>query len=113
MIDRENPLYRRLVEVVGREAAEAMLVATWPGLDPVWSPYLVWSNEHVAWWRPGRSGYTMDIREAGVYSETEARDIVAQATLVQEWDKSIPNELPVRLADLPEEARALVGRHTE
>jgi hypothetical protein len=70
---------------------------------------LIWSNEHVAWWRPGRSGYTMDIRQAGVYSETEAREIVAQATHVYRWDSSIPFELPVRLADLPAEARALVG----
>jgi hypothetical protein len=70
---------------------------------------LVWSNEHNAWWRPGSLGYSQDIREAGVFSETQARMIVARATTVQKWDTP-PSELPVRLMDLPEAAQALVGQ---
>jgi hypothetical protein len=42
-------------------------------------PFLVWSEEHGAWWRPGRSGYTQSIREAGRYSLDEAAEIVEKA----------------------------------
>lgn len=43
--------------------------------------YLVWSNEHQAWWRSGNRGYTRYIEEAGRYSEAAANAIVADATL--------------------------------
>lgn len=43
--------------------------------------YLIWSNQHQQWRRPGKSGYTGYIEEAGRYSEDEARAIVADATL--------------------------------
>lgn len=43
--------------------------------------YLVWSNEHQMWWRPGRSGYTPFIEEAGRYSHDDAARIVSSATL--------------------------------
>lgn len=42
-------------------------------------PWLVWSEEHGAWWKPGRRGYTRSIREAGRYSLDEAADIVEKA----------------------------------
>jgi hypothetical protein len=42
--------------------------------------YLVWSNEHEMWWRPGRSGYTGSIDEAGRHARAEADEIVATAT---------------------------------
>lgn len=41
--------------------------------------FLVWSEEHGAWWRPGHMGYTQSIREAGRYSLQEAADICAKA----------------------------------
>lgn len=34
--------------------------------------WLVWSNEHQAWWRPGLLGYTTEIIAAGRYSLEEA-----------------------------------------
>ena len=43
------------------------------------NPFLIWSEEHGAWWRPGRAGYTRSIREAGRYSLEEAGDIVKKA----------------------------------
>jgi hypothetical protein len=43
--------------------------------------YLVWSNQHGAWWRPNRRGYTSAIEEAGRYTLDEAQRIVANATL--------------------------------
>lgn len=36
------------------------------------SGWLVWSNEHGAWWRADRSGYTGSITEAGRYTFDEA-----------------------------------------
>jgi hypothetical protein len=43
--------------------------------------YLVWSNEHQAWWRGGHRGYTSSIEEAGRYERSDAEGIVAGATL--------------------------------
>lgn len=39
---------------------------------PLW---LVWSNEHKAWWGPRRHGYYVDIAAAGRYSYDDAVDI--------------------------------------
>lgn len=62
--------------------------------------YLIWSNEHRAWWRPDSFGYSPDIRGAGVYSRNEARDICDKATF--DWTHA-PNEIVVRMEDLPDE----------
>ena len=43
---------------------------------PAW---LIWSNEHRAWWRAGGNGYTMQVSQAGLYSEADALDICARA----------------------------------
>ena len=40
--------------------------------------YLIWSEEHGAWWKANKTGYTRFIREAGRYSLEEAIDIVRQ-----------------------------------
>jgi hypothetical protein len=41
--------------------------------------YVIWSEEHGAWWRPGKTGYTRSLREAGCYSKAEAEAIVESA----------------------------------
>ena len=41
--------------------------------------WLVWSNEHGAWWGPARWGYEREIARAGRYLEPEADDIVDKA----------------------------------
>lgn len=41
--------------------------------------YLVWSEEHGAWWRANKYGYTREILEAGMYSEEDAREIIKEA----------------------------------
>jgi hypothetical protein len=38
-------------------------------------PYLIWSNEHGAWWRYGREGYTRSLILAGRYTRQEAIEI--------------------------------------
>jgi hypothetical protein len=39
--------------------------------------WVIWSEEHGAWWRVGRAGYTRSLVSAGRYSETEAKAIEA------------------------------------
>lgn len=42
--------------------------------------YLLWSNKHEAWWKPGAWGYTNVQSEAGRFTEAEAtRYVVASA----------------------------------
>jgi hypothetical protein len=41
--------------------------------------YLIWSEEHGAWWKAGRTGYTRALVHAGRYGEAEAIGIVGEA----------------------------------
>jgi hypothetical protein len=41
--------------------------------------YVIWSEEHGAWWRPGKAGYTRRLEEAGRYSVQEATQIEMEA----------------------------------
>lgn len=34
--------------------------------------WLIWSNEHEAWWKPNGNGYTNDRSLAGLYSLSDA-----------------------------------------
>lgn len=58
-------------------------------------PYLIWSNEHNAWWRPNSQGYTHSIEAAGRYGLQEAIRVSNQANY--SWDdmRQLPNELPI------------------
>lgn len=38
--------------------------------------YLVWSEEHGAWWKASRWGYTHFITEAGRFTKSQADQIV-------------------------------------
>lgn len=49
-----------------------------PGDQP--REWLIWSNEHGAWWGPQRSGYTTEVNHAGRYTFEEA-DEIARARL--------------------------------
>jgi hypothetical protein len=74
-----------------------------------WTPpdvrYVIWSNQHKAWWRPKSAGYARDVRGAGVYSRTEALDICQTAR--DGWGVGHPpDEVPVLVSDLPEWAQA-------
>jgi hypothetical protein len=48
-------------------------------MDMFW----IWSNEHGMWWGPGRRGYVRDLSEAGLYSDEQAAEIVADANIAQ------------------------------
>lgn len=68
--------------------------------------YLIWSNEHSAWWGPDSDGYTSDLSKAGIYSRDFAMEIVENATL--DWRKA-PNEVPVAVMDIPDDAQTALG----
>ena len=61
--------------------------------------YLIWSNEHRAWWGPGRHGYVQGIDGAGRYSRAEAIEICTHALMTGRHIGMI-SEIPVRLADV-------------
>lgn len=54
-------------------------------------PWLVWSNEHGKWWKPGGRGYTSTIGEAGRYTRAAADRIVADSN----YAPHIKNEIAV------------------
>jgi hypothetical protein len=41
--------------------------------------WLIWSFEHVGWWKKAERGYTDEIEEAGIYPFGQAMDIVIEA----------------------------------
>lgn len=41
--------------------------------------WLIWSNEHGAWWRPASRGYTIKLAEAGRYPKEVAERICKEA----------------------------------
>jgi hypothetical protein len=67
--------------------------------------YLIWSNEHRAWWGPGYRGYVQIISHAGRYKLTEATVICTNANAYLSATAE-PNEVML-LA--PEELPAVVA----
>jgi hypothetical protein len=53
-------------------ACRKALAATAPAAQA--DLWLVWSNEHGAWWGPNESGYYTDIRSAGRYTKEKAME---------------------------------------
>lgn len=58
--------------------------------------YLIWSNEHRAWWRPNCCGYTVHLKAAGRYSREDA----IKHSRTRSRDGEIMPEIPVRLDDV-------------
>lgn len=62
--------------------------------EPPVKVWLIWSNEHGAWWKPSWCGYTDDLWGAGRYTETEAAEVCRKAAYG--WrDGSLPPEVMV------------------
>lgn len=63
--------------------------------------WVIWSEEHGAWWAPGGDGYTRSLNEAGRYTEELARRICHEANEfceAGEWKEcSLPDPLPAEL----------------
>jgi hypothetical protein len=61
--------------------------------------WLIWSNEHNAWWGHGQRGYVADVRVAGRYTREEAVQIVHEANIGVRLDpESQPNEAMVHVS---------------
>ena len=63
--------------------------------------YLIWSNEHRAWWNPNSSGYTTSSSAAGRYTRDEALKICFSSRDGWSGDGN-PDEIPLREADVLE-----------
>lgn len=91
-------------EVERRRAAERTAERVLSQLVAEPSAYLVWSNEHRAWWRPKSAGYTVFLDTAGRYSREEAVRICRNAR--GGWRPGEPPpEVPVREVDAVESQR--------
>lgn len=56
--------------------------------------YLIWSNEHKAWWGENSRGYSNNIEYAGRYTSEEAVRICNGANYG--WNENTnPEELPI------------------
>jgi len=49
--------------------------------------WLIWSNEHKAWWGPRKNGYTRTRDDAGYYTFEEALQIVREANMHRSPDQ--------------------------
>lgn len=57
--------------------------------------YLVWSNEHRAWWGPDHRGYTRIIGKAGRYDRAEALRIARTRDGGWRLNKGNPDEIAI------------------
>jgi len=46
--------------------------------------WVIWSEEHHAWWAKGKWGYTQSLASAGRYSQEQALAIVKEANALCE-----------------------------
>lgn len=65
--------------------------------------WLVWSNEHGAWWGPNRAGYYIHLGLAGRYTFAEAPDICEHAR------SHGPTVRPERMVPSPELLAAMAA----
>lgn len=67
--------------------------------------YLIWSNQHRAWWRANSAGYTVYVTAAGIYSKEEALDVSWKGRDGWESEQKCPAEIAVPLSSIPERYR--------
>ena len=60
--------------------------------------YYIYSFEHDGYWKSDRFGYTPNLSDAGIFSETEALEITLQANIVMAI-KGEPNEAMIPLKE--------------
>lgn len=95
-LDDMAPLNERRYRDPAKACFEAMhaMTATETG------QYLIWSNQHKAWWRPNSQGYTVHLDAAGRYARDEAIAI-ARGSRDGWTDRTrIPSEIAIREADV-------------
>jgi len=62
--------------------------------------FLIWSEEHGAWWGPNSHGYTRSMVKAGLYSATEARGIIHNANMGHRQFCEVAIPAPLNLESL-------------
>lgn len=67
--------------------------------------YLIWSNEHRAWWRPNNAGYTVYVTAAGIYSKEDALSTSWKGRDGWRSEQQCPAEIAVPLSSIPEHYR--------
>jgi hypothetical protein len=80
-------------------AVDKLAAGTAPTEPETW---LIWSCAAEVWWKPNRSGYTVDVAEAGRYSLAEAEAI---CSLRSPREDGKPNEIIVPSPELVEARR--------
>jgi hypothetical protein len=56
--------------------------------------WVIWSEEHRAWWGAARWGYVPQLTKAGRYTEAVAREIVERANIGGKFNEiAIPDPL--------------------
>lgn len=56
--------------------------------------YLIWSNQHGAWWAPGARGYTLDIDQAGRFARHQAlREVEGAGSWGPYASDGVPDEV--------------------
>lgn len=65
---------------------------------PRTKPYVIWSNEHRAWWGPNHAGYCSRVEAAGEYTREEALGICIGARGGRRYNDN-PTEVPVLYED--------------
>jgi excisionase family DNA binding protein len=82
------------------DEVRALLGVDAPADETEW---LIWSNEHDAWWGPDERGYYRDVHRAGCYAEAHARRIAR----VRGWrDDRTPPEVAIPCLSLGDMASA-------
>lgn len=75
--------------------------------------YLVWSNEHRAWWGPEHRGYTRIIANAGRYSRKEAMTIAGTRDGGWRLNKGNPDEIAIPEQDAIDQYADITRAHTQ
>lgn len=93
-------------EVVPPWPLPAILAAQGLGVGRHWcNEFLIWSEEHRRWWKPGSRGYTDLVAEAGRYGRDATEQIVRDANYGSTFNEiAIP--VPAGLDALIERTRA-------
>lgn len=105
--DDDSPQFTRWQMVVAMSHGAALANTPKQSAGLVEETYLVWSNEHRAWWRPNGRGYTIKLEAAGRYTREEAIDI-AGGRLGWIKDRE-PDEIPVLERDALDAAKGILA----
>jgi len=62
--------------------------------------YVIWSIEHDAWWLPNEWGYTRHMKNAGMFPQGRAKQIISNANAHRGQGNDHECMIPVECVDL-------------